>query len=157
MWAYYEVPFETAGLTAAIIVAELTPATNKPIVITDLVLKATSELAEAQEEWLEIEIQRGGTAMTSGNGSAVTPIGDTPGLPTPGFTAEHGATTLTTYTSGTTPFRDAFQVRAGLEWHFTPEAGKGCHAGNGGMDVRLPNAPADAIDIKGTLTVAEWV
>lgn len=158
MWAVYMAPFEFTT-TTAIDVVEFTPADDKPIVITSILLKATSEVAEAQEEWLEIEIQRGGTAMTSGSGGSAAAAGlkTTPGLPTSGLTFEAGNTTLATFTTGETPFRDAFQVRVGAEIRFNPEEYVGCNQANGGMVVRLPNAPADSTDFKGTVFVAEWI
>lgn len=158
MWAYYDCPWEFTA-TAAVDVVELVPATNKPIVITAIIIKQTTEIQEAQEEQLEVEIQRGGTAITSGSGgsSAAAGLKKTPGLPTSGFTFEAGNTTLATFTGGETPFRDVFPVRIGLERLFPPEEWIGCHAGNGGMVVRLPNAPADSIDFKGNVTVAEWI
>lgn len=157
MWIPYKVAFEFAGATTAICIAEFTPADDIPMIVTDISIKVTSEVQEAQEEWLEVEFQRGGTAMTTGNGSAATPSPDTPKLPAASTTVETGGTTLPTYTSGTTPWRDAFNVRAGGEWHFTPETVLGCTQGNGGCDIRLPNAPTDAIDIKGTIDFAEWL
>ena len=158
-WLYYECPFERSAVTAAIDVVELQPADDMPIFISSIILKVTSEIQEAQEEWLEVEIQRGGTGMTSGSGgsTAASALPTTPKLPASGFQFEEGNGTLATFTSGTTPFRDAFNVRVGLERLFTPEEVIGCTQANGGMVVRLPNAAGDALDYKGTVTVAEWV
>lgn len=158
MWAVYNCPFEFTT-TTSVDVVELQPADDKPIVIMSIFLKATSELQEAQEEWVEVEIQRGGTAMTTGSGgsAAASGVATTPGLPSSAFQYEGGNTTLASFTSGVTPFRDALNVRAGGEIRFTPEEYIGCHQGNGGMVVRLPNAPADSTDYKGTVVVGEWI
>lgn len=159
MWAYYTCPFERSAITTAISICELTPADDKPIFISSGFIKVTSEVQEAQEEWLEIEIHRGGTAMSGGSGGSTAASGfkTTPGLPASGFQFEEGNTTLATFTSGEMIFRDAINVRAGNELRLTPEEVLGCTQANGGMDIRFPNAPADAIDYKGTIIVAEWI
>ncbi len=152
----YTAPFEFTA-TAAVDVVELIPADDKAICIMSILLKATSEVQEAQEEWLEIEIQRGGTAITTGSGGS----GSTAVIPVNTFDAAAGAvfeagnTTLATFTAGTTPFRDAFQVRVGAEIRLTPEEYIWCNHQNGGVVVRLPNAPADSTDFKGTVFVGE--
>lgn len=156
--AVYFCPVEFT-VTAAVDVVELVPADDKPIDIISIWLKATSEIAEAQEEWVEIEIHRGGTGITTGSGGSAAAAGlkSSPGLPTSSFTFEGGNTTLATFTGGEIPFRDAFQVRVGCEIRFTPEEHIGCAQVNGGMVVRLPNAPTDSIDYKGTVAVMEYL
>lgn len=158
MWAPYQCPFEVS-LTAAGDLVELNPVADKPIVITSIILKVTSEIAEAQEEWVEVEIHRGGTGITSGSGgsAAASALAATPGLPASGFQFEANNTTIATFTAGVIPFRDAFNVRAGAEIRFNPDEYIGCVDGNGGMVVRLPNAAGDSIDVKGTVFVSEWL
>lgn len=157
-WLSYEIPFEVSA-TAAVDLVEIQPADDVPCVITDIDVKVTSEIAEAQEEWVEIEIHRGGTGITSGSGGttlgSATP--DTGKMPASATQVEANNTTIATFTGGGAIWRSAFQVRAGGEWHFPPEAWKGATQANGGMVVRLPNAAADSIDIKGTVTILEWV
>lgn len=157
-WLTYEVPFEVTA-TAAVDLVEIQPADDVPCVITDISIKVTSEVQEAQEEWVEVEIHRGGTAITSGSGG--TTLGSaqpaTGKMPASLTQVEANNTTIATFTGGTIPFRDAFQVRAGGEWHFTPEGWIGATQANGGMVVRCPNAAADSIDLKGTVTIMEWV
>ena len=158
MWAPYICPFEVT-ITAAADLVEVNPAVDMPIVISSMFIYVTSELAEAQEEWLEVEIQRGGTAITSGSGgsTAASALATTPKLPASGFQFEANNTTLATFTGGTTPWRGSFNVRAGGEFRFNPEEYVGCVDGNGGMVVRLPNAPTDSIDLKGSVHVLEWL
>jgi hypothetical protein len=153
---FYGAPFEFTA-TAAIDVVEFTPADDKAICIMSIILKATSELQEAQEEWLEVEVQRGGTAMTTGSGGSgsAAPVALNSADSAAGVVYEAGNTTLATFTAGVTPFRDAFNVRVGAEIRFTPEEFIWCSQANGGMVVRMPNAPTDSTDFKGTVLVGE--
>lgn len=157
-WLSYQIPFEVSA-TAAVDLVEIQPADDVPCVITDISIKVTSEVAEAQEEWVEVEVHRGGTAITSGSGGttlgSATP--STGKLPASATQVEANNTTIASFTGGGVIFRDAFQVRAGGEWHFVPENWLGATQANGGMVVRCPNAAADSIDLKGTVTILEWV
>lgn len=157
MWLPYQCPFEVS-LTAAGDLVELNPVVDQPIVISSMFIYVTSELQEAQEEWCEVEVHRGGTAITSGSGGSVaaSALPATPKLPASGFQFEANNTTLATFTGGTIPWRGAFQVRVGGEFRLNPEEYIGCVDGNGGMVVRLPNAAVDSIDLKGTIHVLEW-
>jgi hypothetical protein len=159
MLAVYTCPFEITNFTAAIDLMEITPADELPCLITSMIIKQTSEIGEAQEEWLEVNVVRGGTAITSGSGgtTAANGFSTSAKLPPSGFTFEAGNTTIATFTGGTTPYIDAFQVRVGAEIRLTPEEYIGCSQANGGMVVRLPNAPTDGIDVKGTIFVGEYL
>jgi hypothetical protein len=158
VWAAYQCPFEVS-VTAAVDLVELAPADDVPIVVTSMMIYVTSELQEAQEEWVEVEIHRGGTAITSGSGgsAAASALPSTPKLPASGFQFEANNTTVATFTGGTIPWRGAFQVRAGGEFRLNPDEYIGCTQANGGMTVRLPNAAGDSIDVKGTVFVSEWI
>ena len=140
---------------------ELTPADDKACVIHHIVLGQATELGDAAEEWLMMEILRGGTAMTSGSGGTGSLAGQTPtkcdpGDGTPGFTFDTGNETLATFTSGETIWREPFNVRQGLDRLFEPEERLKCLQTNGGIVVRI-SAPADSITWSGGTLVVEEV
>ena len=101
----YRVPFALATVTNAggdTDLWELTPADDKPIHIVGIRLGQTMEVGDAAEEGLDITIEHLAATVTSGSGSAVTPVPADPGISdlAAGFTAEiNGATVATT--SGT--------------------------------------------------------
>jgi hypothetical protein len=105
----YTVPY-TGTLTASggdADLFELTPADDKPIRIRGLVLGQTSELGDAQEENLRISIIRLPATVTSGNGTAVTPVALHDNDSTAGFAAEANGATVAT-TSGTAVIVEEF-------------------------------------------------
>ena len=50
----------------------LDAATDLPCAIKSLVIKTTSELAEAQEEWLRLKVIRGHTTASSGGNAPIS-------------------------------------------------------------------------------------
>jgi hypothetical protein len=135
---------------------ELTPATNKPISIEAVKFVVTSELAEAQEEWLRLRIIRGHTtAGTGGTGSLVpTPVNHASAAA--GFTY---ATLRTGIASAGTPVvvdSDGFNVRAGYNWGPVPEEFAAGTSGTALLVVRLMAAVADDLTMSGTLYVREY-
>jgi hypothetical protein len=103
---------------------ELVPAASDPITLIGIELVATSEVAEAQEEWIRLRLIRylGGT-FTSSNGSSQTPVpldSDASALAA-GFTAETFGASIASST-GTTQnvWASGFNVRAGYGPVFLP-------------------------------------
>lgn len=102
MAGVYTVPY-TGTLTLAggdADLFELTPAANKPIGLMGLLLAQTSELADAAEEAIRVTIYRLPATVTSGNGTAVTPVLIDSAQQAAGFAAEANGATVAT-TSGT--------------------------------------------------------
>jgi len=134
---------------------ELDAATDKPCELFGIKLYSTSELQEAQEEWLRLRVIRGHT--TSGSTPAATP---TP-RPTAeqdsaaGFTAEIYNTTIAS--AGTAINLDSFamQVRAGYEI-FLPEYCGYTFSGANLLVVRLMAGPADDLSMNMTFYVREF-
>ena len=138
---------------------ELTPADDKPIVLHHVVIGQTTDLGDANEEVLVMEILRGGTAMTSGSGgtgslAAQTPIARDPVDTASGVTYDTGNETLATFTSGVTVWREPFNIRIGLDRIFIPEERIECSQANGGIVVRI-SAPADSVTWGGGTLVFE--
>ena len=98
----YTVPWQ-ATVTAAggdTDLFELTPAAQKPIKLRGLILSQFSEVGDAAEESVRISIIRLPATVTSGNGTAVTPVPLDSADVAAGFTGEYNSTTVAT-TSGT--------------------------------------------------------
>lgn len=154
----YKATFDITNATSAIDLIEFIPADDKSIGIKSIFAKVTSEIQEAQEEWLKLDIIRGITAISSGLGGNAATYGmpDSAVDVTSGFSYETANTSLAGFSGGSmTLFKDAIQVRIGAEVRFTPDEYIWVNQNNGGIVVRLPNSPGDAIDIRGTVTLVE--
>ena len=152
----YTVNFAAVSLSAAQDLFELTPADDKPIEICGLFLSQTgvSDVGDAAEEMLRIEIIRGHTTSGSG-GSAPTPVPVKPTAVAAGFSAEVNNTTIAPSGTTTTVHEDAFNVRSGYQFWWPDGAEPGASQANTTLVVRMPGAPADAITVSGTLYVRE--
>ena len=152
----YTVPIDNGAIATAsgdYDLWELDAATDKPIELIGIKILVTSEVQEAQEEWVRISVVRGNT--TTGNGSTATPapvaIGDT--------AASFGAKTIgtTPASAGTAVNLDMMpvQVRAGDQILYPG----GCSfwtSGSALLCVRLLAAPADDMSISGNIWVMEY-
>ena len=108
---------------------------------------------------MEWSVQRGGTGMTSGSAGTGSLAAQAPQQcastdATAGFTYDAGNETEATFTAGVVLHRGAFNVRTGLQWLWTPKEPV-CTQVNGGIVVRIENAPTDSITWVGTLYVEE--
>ena len=151
----YWVPFGPTAETLAVDVFELTPAANKLIEILEIIIGQTTELGDAAEEQLVLDIIRGHTTSGSG-GAAVTPTPVDPNDPAAGFVAETLNTTQATVGTTTVGPRIPWNVRTGLERIWAPGEGPKAHAGNTTIVGRLNAAPADSITLAGYLKVREY-
>jgi hypothetical protein len=132
---------------------ELDAATDKPIELFGIQLFTTSEVQEAQEEWLRLSVIRGHT--TTGNGTSATPRPLNAVDAAAGFAAETFGTTIASAGTGITLMSFAMNVRAGYEI-FLPE---GCGFWTSGADllvVRMMAAPADDVSMNMTYWVKEY-
>ena len=139
---------------------EIDPAADKPVRVLGLSFNATSEVQEAQEEWLRCKIIRyiGGT-FTSSNGSAVTPR-PMDELNTVSFAGavEANGTTIASST-GTTQNLEAFgfNVRAGYGPIFYPPNLQHIAYGvaQSALVINMLNTLADDITLVSTLWLEE--
>lgn len=157
MGRMYSATFDATAATVAVDFFEITPADDKPCIIHAIYIGQTTEVQEAQEEQLEIEIHRGGTGITSGSGgtTAANGVSLDPSGATSGFTFEAMNTTAATFTGGVVVHRDAFNVRTGYVYLPTPETRIQVNQANGGLVVRLGAAPADSVTFAGTILIEE--
>lgn len=134
---------------------ELDANDSKPIALKALVIRTTSEVAEAQEEWLRFKIIRGHTTSGSGAPSTITPRPLSPNDAAAGFACEILNDTIAS--AGTTHDvhpGDAFQVRNGFEMWLPPEDWIWT-AGTELLVVRGMAAPVDDVKISLTAWIVE--
>lgn len=132
---------------------ELDAATDLPVELVGWKIMFTSEVQEAQEEWLRFKVIRGHT--TTGNGTATTPRPVSVADAAASFTAKiYGATIASV---GTAVDLDSFavQVRAG-DAMILPEGMGYWTSGSSLLVVRLMAAPADDALCNMTFWVREY-
>lgn len=150
----YSVSFEGVAVTVAADLFELTPADDKPIEIVGMFLSQSSDVGDAAEEMLRLEIIRGYTSSGSG-GTSTTPQPIKRSVGAASFTAETCNTTGATTGTAVILHADAFNIRSGYQnwWPegLEPEASQGDTT----ILVRMMAAPADSLTLSGTLYVRE--
>lgn len=136
---------------------EILPADDKPIKLRGFRIGQTSEVADAAEEAVEIQVIRLGATVTSSNGTSVTPVPLDSADAAAGFTSETNGATVAT-TSGTTTIIEslAWNLRGSPceVWYpderFCPKAKQG-----EGLFIRLISTVADDITFVGCAWVEE--
>lgn len=152
----YTVEFENVTLAAAsgdIDLFSLQAADDKPIAVTKVSLKTTSELAEAQEEWLRLRWVAGHTTVGSGGASA-TPKTLSVNDASASFSARTNDTTIASTGTARNIVSDAFQVRAGYVDEYAPEDWI-WNTQAEFLVLRLVAAVADDVVANGTIWVVE--
>lgn len=150
----YSVSFVDVAVSAAQDLFEIAPADDKKVVIHGLVLGQDSDVGDAAEELLSIQIIRGHATSGSG-GSAFTPVPLDADDPAAGAATEVNNTTIASTGTAVRLHADTFNVRAGYQWIPTPEMRPMCAQGGSRIVVRLDDAPADALTMSGTLYFEE--
>lgn len=132
---------------------ELDAATDLPIELVGWKILVTSEVQEAQEEWLRFKVIRGHT--TSGNGTATTPRPVSPADAAASFAAETYGTTIAS--AGTAVDLESFavQVRAGESVIYPGDCSYWTN-GASLLVVRLMAGPADDCNVNMTFWVREY-
>jgi hypothetical protein len=129
------------------------PAADKPTAIKSLVIKPTSELQEAQEEWVRLKVIRGHTTVGSG-GAAVTARPLDKGDSAYGGSVRGNDTTIASAGTAVDLWSDAFNVRVGYELFRAPEDWFWT-AGADFIVVRLMSTVADDISLMATIDIVE--
>lgn len=118
-------------------------------------LSQASDLGDAAEEILRIQVIRAHTVSGSGGTTATPrPVNGTADSAA-GATAETNNTTIANTGTGIPLFSHAFNIRAGLEHYFPPECRPGANQGDTTIVVRLMAAPTDSLTMSGTLFFEE--
>jgi hypothetical protein len=152
----YTVPIDNGSIAAAsgdYDLWELDAATDKPIELVGVKIAVTSEIQEAQEEWIRIAIVRGNT--TTGNGSTATPAPVSAIDTAAGFTAKIIGSTPASAGTAVNLDMIPIQVRAGDQILY-PD---GCSFWTSGatlMSVRLLAAVTDDLTLSGNIWVREY-
>lgn len=146
---------ETA-ITSQIDVFEITPADDKPVRVHELRLWQTSDLGDAAEEIIGLQIIRGFATSGSGGGTPTT-VPQLANDSAAGFTAECRNTTLATAGTAAVGFSDAWNVRIPYIWTPTPEMRPVVAQTSTMFVVRLMAAPTDSLTMFASMTVEEIV
>ncbi len=154
MGRVYSVNFENVAVTAAQDFFEISPADDKPVKLLGLFLSQSTELGDAAEEMLRVQVLRGHSTSGSG-GSSQTPVPVNPGDPASAFAAEVNNTTIASSGTAVILHSESFNIRAGMGLWWTPECQPVASQANTTIVVRLLANPADSVTMSGTLYVEE--
>lgn len=156
----YYVPFAGGTVTNAGGNADLwefLPADDKPIKLRGFCFGQISEVADAAEEGVELQIIRMAATVTSSNGSSVTPVPVDSADSAAGFTAEtNGATVATTSGAATIVASIPWNLRASPTEVWAPESSMAIKAKQGeGLFIRLITTVADDVTFGGFAVIEE--
>jgi hypothetical protein len=152
----YTVSFSEQTVAAAsgdVDLFELVPVDDRPIELVALFLGNKSEIGDAQDEMLSINVVTDvATSGTGGASATPRPLDQRDGAA--GFTAETLNTTIT-LTAAVTIVADTFNVRGGLQWIFPEIMRPKVDQADTAMYIRLTSAVADDLTLSGTAWVRE--
>lgn len=154
MGRMYTVSFQAAAVTTTLDFFEVQPADDKPVALHGVSIGQSTELGDAAEEQLRWAVIRGYTSSGSVGGTANVEALN-PADTAPGFTGEVANTTIASTGTPDILHADTFNVRAGLQFWWTPETRPICTQAQTLIVVRLVAAPADSVTFDGTLYVEE--
>lgn len=150
----YTVTWDAAtAVTAIIDIFEILPADDKPIFLDELTIWQTTDVGDAAEEILQIQVITGYT--TTGSGGASGTVGKVmAGDAAASFTAECRNTTVATTGTPAIWHADGWNVRTPYIWTPTPDWTPFASQAQP-LYVRLPVAPADSLTINAMIKVRE--
>jgi hypothetical protein len=154
MGRIYSATFENVAVTALQDLFMLAPATDRPIVLHELVLSQSTELGDAEEEQLRLKVIRGHATVGSG-GASITPVPRLALDTATGVTARRNDTTIASAGTPVDLFVDTWNVRAPYQHIWLPEDRPACTAAGTRLVVRLMANPADSVTMGGTLIYEE--
>lgn len=124
----------------------LASADDVPIKVRAIRVWQTSDVGDAQDEVITVQLVRGNTTAGSG-GATATPSPKNPKDAAAATTVRVGDTTAATTGTTTVPYQSGWNVRAPLEIIFPEDMMPGSDQGTGFLVLRIGAAPADAITI----------
>ena len=136
---------------------ELLPADDKPCKLRGMLLSQISEVSDAAEEGLRISIKRLAAVVTSGDGTAVTPIPMDSADVAAGFAAECNGATVATSSGATVVLEElGWNIRNSPYEHWFPDPAFAPKVKQGeGLVVRCETTPADDITVCLTFWIEE--
>lgn len=149
----YTAVFNNVAVTAIQDLFEINAAADAVVYLHDIHLSQNSDVGDAAEEILRIELTSGHTSSGSG-GTAPTAIPRDIGHAAFGGTVEVNNTTQASGGTIVTHYVWNFNVRTGFDKIFTPET-RPRIAPSGRMCLELPAAPADSLTMSGSITFEE--
>ena len=153
MGRIYTAQFTDVAVSAIQDLFELVAPADAIVVIHDLHLSQKSDVGDAAEEILNIQLTSGHTTSGSG-GSTVTPVPKELGDAAFGGTCEAKNTTQASGGTIVTHYSWDWNIRGPFDKIWTPET-RPVLSPSRRMCVELPVAPADAITMSGTITFEE--
>lgn len=149
MGRYYSVTLPETAVSAAADLFEITVAADKPIRIWAWNISQDTDLQDAGEEVLQLQLKRGVTAGSGG--SAITPVAMTENDTAAGATCTNRTTA---HTGGSILWQRGWNIRTDSEHWFTPESAPIIGA-DADPVVLWVSAPTDAVTISGSLLFEE--
>lgn len=153
MSGIYTAVFNNVAITAIQDLFEIVAASDAVVLIHDIHLSQNTDVGDAAEEVLRIELTSGHSTSGSG-GSAPTAIPRNIGQAAFGGTVEVNNTTQASSGTIVTHYVWNWNIRVGFDKIFTPET-RPRIAPSGRMCLELPAAPADSITASGSITFEE--
>src|SRR3989304_9742939 len=153
MGRIFSIVFSAVAVTATQDFFSILPATQKPVKIHAVYLAQTTDVGDAQEEMLRIQITRGNTTTGSG-GSAVTPRPMDSNDTASGATCRVNDTTPVSAGTAVILHSETFNIRTGFVYVPTPEARVRTQNAEF-VVVQLMANPNDSITMSGTCVFEE--
>jgi hypothetical protein len=144
----------TAIAAATTDLIALASADDIPIKIRAIRWWQTSDVGDAQDEVITLQLVRGNTSAGSG-GATFTPLPKNPKDAAASFTARVGDTTAASAGTATIPYQTGVNVRAPFEMVFPEDMMVGTDQGTGFLVLRLGAAPADSLTLACSVDVWE--
>lgn len=151
MGLIYSAVWDNKAITAAVDLFEVTTVGVRPILIHQLDVYQTTDLADAAEEVLKIGIYRGSTAGSGGTAVTEVKYNDGSDQPTNDTAVVEYATGGTSSTGGTLIHVLGWNVRIPTQYIWTPETRIRVDSNDDPISFRLVAAPADSITCGATL------
>jgi hypothetical protein len=149
----YTAVFNNVAVTAIQDLFEIVAPADAVVVLHDIHLSQNTDVGDAAEEVLRIELTSGHTTSGSG-GSAVTPVPVSLGDAAFGGTCEANNTTQASAGTIVTKYVWNWNIRVGFDKVFTPET-RPIISPSARMCLELPAAPADSVTMSGSITFEE--
>lgn len=153
MSGIYTAVFNNVAVTAIQDLFEIVAASDAVVLLHDIHLSQNTDVGDAAEEVLRIELTSGHTTSGSG-GSAPTAIPRNIGQAAFGGTVEVNNTTQASAGTIVTHYVWNWNIRVGFDKIFTPETRPRIAPGTR-MCLELPAAPADSVTMSGSVTFEE--
>lgn len=153
MSGIYTAVFNNVAVTAIQDLFEINAPSDAVVLIHDIHLSQNTDVGDAAEEVLRIELTSGHTTSGSG-GSAPTAIPRNIGQAAFGGTVGVNNTTQAVGGTIVTHYVWNWNIRVGFDKIFTPETRPRIAPG-GRMCLELPAAPADSVTMSGSITFEE--